>query len=110
MNREQLTLAPIDNKNILEDFADEFAIELDDGNNERQTFWKDGCLFLINYKFGSNKGFIQCLYGSPTRDTLHDIKSSIDGLLEGIDDFNRVYCQLVEDGKDIHFAFYWKAK
>lgn len=52
MNKRNLTPAPIDNKNILEDFADTIVCEFDDGIAERQTFWRDRCLYLVDYAFG----------------------------------------------------------
>lgn len=52
MNKRNLTPAPIDNKNILEDFADTIVSEFDDGIAERQTFWRDRCLYLVDYAFG----------------------------------------------------------
>lgn len=109
MNADKLTPAPIDNKNVLEDFADGFAYELNDSNEERQTFWRDGCLFLIDYTFGTNKGVIRCLYGTPTRKTLRDIMDGINELLSIDYVDNPIYCHLTEAEKDICFAFYWKA-
>ena len=48
MNKRNLTPAPIDDKNILEDFADTIVSEFDDGIAERQTFWRDRvCILLI---------------------------------------------------------------
>lgn len=108
MNKQELIPAPIDNKNILEDFADNISSTFDDGSDRRQTFWRDGCLYLIDYIFGTHTGVIKCVYGSPSRKDIHSLKTELAEVLN--DENAQSRCELTEGEKDIHFAFYWIAE
>ena len=58
MEEKKLIAAPIDNKNILEDFTDDFHegefVETVENRVHRQAFWKCGALCVISYEFGNS--------------------------------------------------------
>lgn len=58
MEEKKLIPAPIDNKNIMEDFTDDFHegdfVEHVENRVHRQAFWKCGALCVISYEFGNN--------------------------------------------------------
>ena len=58
MIEKELIPAPIDNKNIVEDFTDDFHfgkfVESVENGVHRQAFWKCGALCVISYEFGNN--------------------------------------------------------
>ena len=58
MEGKKLIPAPIDNKNILEDFTDDFhygeCVETVENGIHRQAFWKCGALVVLDYEFGNN--------------------------------------------------------
>ena len=58
MIEKELIPAPIDNKNIVEDFTDDFHfgefVESVENGVHRQAFWKCGALCIISYEFGNN--------------------------------------------------------
>lgn len=108
MNKKGLIPAPIDNKNILEDFADDISSAFDDGSDRRQTFWRDDCLYLIDYTFGSNTGVIKCVYGNPTSTEIQVLKKELSEVLNDENALSR--CKVTAGEKDIHFAFYWIAE
>ena len=58
MKEKELIPAPIDNKNIVEDFTDDFHfgefVETVENRVHRQAFWKCGALCVISYEFGNN--------------------------------------------------------
>lgn len=110
MSKSTFMPAPIDNKNILEDFADDIADEFGDGSVRRQTFWKNNCLFLIDYEFGIHRGTIKCIYGEPRINDIRKLRNDLDKVLNNSDYDYRSICKLDVDGKDIRFAFYWKAE
>ena len=110
MSRRSLMPAPIDNKNILEGFANDIVNEFDDGSVERQTFWKHDCLYLIDYEFGTHWGTIKCLYGEPTMKDVRELKADLAKFLNVDNGCNQSCCKLTADGKDILFAFYWRVK
>ena len=107
MSEDTLMPAPIDNKNILEDFADDICSDFDDGSVRRQTFWRRSCLFLIDYVFGTHRGNIKCVYGEPTMRDIAELRKDLDKVLNNSDYNNRSICKLTVAGKDIQFAFYW---
>lgn len=106
MNKRNLTPAPIDNKDILEDFSDTIVSEFDDGIADRQTFWRDRCLYLVDYVFGTNSGVIKCIYGNPTKCNTTRLKKDLLRYLNC--ESNASICILKVCGNNIHFAFYWK--
>lgn len=107
MNKMKLIPAPIDNKNIIEEFADDISIEFDDGRTKRETFWRNGSLYLVDYKFGSHRGIIKCLYGEPTQEDTNGLKADIENFLN---DNTDCVCRLAIYAKDILFAFYWRVE
>lgn len=58
MKETRLIAAPIDNKNVVEDFTDDFHfgefVETVENRVHRQAFWKCGVLCIISYEFGNN--------------------------------------------------------
>lgn len=68
MEERKLIAAPIDNKNILEDFTDDFHegkfVETVDNRVHRQAFWKCGALCVISYGFGNNWFELQLVQGT----------------------------------------------
>ena len=58
MEDKKLIPAPIDNKNILEDFSDDFHegryVETVENGIHKQAFWKCGVLCVLTYEFGNN--------------------------------------------------------
>lgn len=108
MNKRNLTPAPIDNKNILEDFADTIVSEFDDGVAERQTFWRDRRMYLVDYAFGINRGTVKCVYGNPTDLDILKLRDELSRYLNCDEERNASCCELEVDGKDIRFAFYWR--
>lgn len=110
MRKRKLIPTPIDNKNILEDFADDIVDEFDDGSVRRQTFWRNGCLFMIDYEFGAHWGAIKCVYGEPTASDIYELRNDLDKMLNNSDYDHRSACKLNVGGKDILFAFYWRAE
>lgn len=58
MRRKELIPAPIDNKNILEDFTEVFhqddCIETRHQGVVKQAYWDDGNLWVVAYCFGAN--------------------------------------------------------
>ena len=58
MEEKKLIPAPIDNKNILEDFTDDFHfgefVEHVENGVHRQAFWVSGALCVMSYEFGNN--------------------------------------------------------
>lgn len=108
MNKRNLTPAPIDNKNILEDFADTIVCEFDEGIAERQTFWRDRCLYLVDYAFGTNSGTVRCVYGNPTDLDILKLKDELFRYLNCEEERNTSCCELEVSEKDIRFAFYWR--
>lgn len=58
MEEKKLIPAPIDNKNIVEDFTDDFHfgefVEHVENRVHRQAFWICGALCVISYEFGNN--------------------------------------------------------
>lgn len=108
MNKQGLIPAPIDNKNIVEDFADDITSAFDDGGHRRQTFWRNDCLWLIDYTFGTNAGTIKCVYGNPTRTDIYALKRGLTEVMN--DEYSLSLCKVKVVEEDIHFAFYWKAE
>lgn len=108
MNKQELIPAPIDNKNILEDFADDIASAFDDGSERRQTFWRNDCLYLIDYTFGTHTGVVKCVYGKPSSSDIQTLKEDLSEVFN--DENARYRCKFTEGEKDIHFAFYWIVK
>ena len=58
MDKKNLIPALIDNKNIMEDFSDDFHygefVEYAEGRIHHQAFWCRGALCVLSYQFGSN--------------------------------------------------------
>ena len=58
MEGKELIPAPIDNKNVVTDFTDDFHygefVESAEHGVHRQAFWKCGALCVISYEFGNN--------------------------------------------------------
>lgn len=105
MNKQELIPVPIDNKNILEDFADDIASAFDDGSERRQTFWRNDCLYLVDYTFGTNTGVVKCLYGEPTSSDIQTLKYELSEALNG--ESGQHQCKLKTENNNIYIAFYW---
>lgn len=82
----KLIQAPIDNKNILEDFTDIFHngsyIESRNRNQVRQAFYINGLLFELTYHFGCNYFRIECLSEIGTDDIpiIKDIVEKVESM------------------------------
>lgn len=99
--------APIDNKNILEDFADDVCYTCDDNGN-RKTFWKHGSLFVVDYDFGSNIAYIHNVYGKKDVRTAEEIKKELEQLENDDDDNRSTVCEITVEGFDVKLAFFFK--
>lgn len=68
MIEKELIPAPIDNKNIVEDFTDDFHngefVEQVQGRVRHQAFWCCGVLCVISYEFGNNWFSFQFVQGT----------------------------------------------
>lgn len=100
-------IAPIDNKNILEDFADDVCYTCDDNGN-RKTFWKHGSLFVVDYDFGSNIAYIHNVYGKKDVRTAEEIKKELEQLENDDDDNRSTVCEINVEGFDVKLAFFFK--
>ena len=78
--------APIDNKNVLEDFTEIFHngeyIENVENHITYQIFFKCGCLCEISYRFGQNWFKIRYLEGLP--DNLCKCIKEIESIVSGM--------------------------
>lgn len=108
MEKKDLTPAPIDNRNVLEDFADEMQYFAGDGTEEKKTFWFDHCLYVIDYVFGTNQGEIYPLYGEPKTSSLKRLKAMLDDAINESSQGNGFECDFALEHARISFAFYFK--
>jgi hypothetical protein len=69
MRTKNLIPAPIDNKNVLEDFTFNFHSDLYIGTTfdhvAQQVFFMQGCLCEITYRFGQNLFKFRIIEGDP---------------------------------------------
>ena len=104
---KELVPAPIDNKNVLEDFADAFCDICEQSwTADMHTFWRDGCLYVVEYKFGESKGLIKCVYGTPKDGSADEILAKIDSEFNTED--NNIHVGLKVVGNDVKFRFVFK--
>lgn len=99
--------APIDNKNIMTDFADDVRLACDDCG-DRETFWKEGALFVIDYTFGSHIAYIRNVYGKKSEKIAYNIKKELDEMEEAGDSSRLTVCDITVEGCDVKLAFYFK--
>ena len=99
--------APIDNKNIMEDYADDVRIVCERGH-DKETFWRDGALFVVDNNFGSNIAYVRYVYGKKSEAIAQSIKEELEAMFAEADKANSTVCEVTVDGYDVRLAFFFK--
>lgn len=83
MNKNPL---PIDNKNIMEWFTEDFHngdyLELEEGKITKQVFCMNNCLCEISYRFGQNWFRFRIIEGNP--DNVRLCYSEVDKIIQAM--------------------------
>lgn len=99
--------APIDNKNIMEDYADDVRIVCERGHG-KETFWRDGALYVVDNNFGSHVAYVRHVYGKKSEAIAQGIKEDIDCMNAEVDKTSATVCEATVEGFDVRLAFYFK--
>lgn len=103
--------APIDNKNIMEDYWDDLIAEFQFSNDkELATMWVYNSLFVIEYKYGSHKGRIKHVYGDAVTEAGVSVVKVVQEELEKINEANGSLAYILTEiqGNDVEFEYYFK--
>lgn len=107
MNR---VAAPIDNKNIMEWFTENFHdgdyIEAFEDNVAYQVFGMDGCLCELSYRFGQNWFKISILKGMPHQK--RKCQEHINDIILGMNDGNIANDEVIYNPVLGVYEFYYK--
>lgn len=99
--------APIDNKNIMEDYADDVRIACERGHG-KETFWRDGALFVVDNNYGSNIAYVRYVYGKKSEAVAKGIKDELETMFADVDNVSSTVCEVTVDGYDVRLAFFFK--
>lgn len=106
---KDLVPAPIDNKNIMEDYADDVRIVCERGHC-KETFWRDGALYVVDNNFGSNIAYVRYVYGKKSEAIAQGIKKELEIMFAYVDRENSTVCEVTVDGYDVRLSFFFKTE
>ena len=106
----KLIQAPIDNKNILEDFTDIFHsgdyVESRDDDFVKQVYFIDNKLFEINYRYGLNGFCIKCWDIMDNMQIVYEIREKVESM--NMDNVIVKYYDTDYDGQyELNAGFYF---
>lgn len=112
MEEKKLIPAPIDNKNVCEDFTDVFHfgdfVEHSANRVIKQAFWEDGNLWVVAYRFGFNWFHIHLVQeGRNWKASAQRVKNGILSLNDSQNIMVEILGDVEQDMKDFYRCTFW---
>ena len=112
MEEKKLMPAPIDNKNVCEDFTDVFHcndyVEHSVNRVVKQAFWDDGNLWVVAYRFGFNWFHVHLVQeGRDWKSSARRMKDAILSLNESENIMVEVLGDVEQDMRDFFRCTFW---